>query len=276
MILVAQSTVKSDEGHLDQAKRFVAAQAQDPIVVAQAASALAQAKSLLAQAQSTEAIALGNLRAAIGWFDPTRSPTVDPNWPASSDVEPPQLDALVTTARAHRPDIIQLDKLILAADASLTAAHDERRPYLSASAQTLWSPATTNWEPEPTWSAGISLTWLAWDGGKSAADVRVANANILSAQANRDQLLLTLTSTLESARSQIVANYNNVTASTEAVTSARFALKLADARYAHGLGSQIELADAQTAVTTAEGTLVTAEWQLADAWSQLRRATGQM
>ena len=45
-------------------------------------------------------------------------------------------------------------------------------------------------------------------------------------------------------------------ASTEAVTAARAQLKLAEARYTQGLGSQIELADAQTAVTTAEGNLV--------------------
>lgn len=276
LILVAESTVKSDEGHLDQAKRFVAAQAQDPIVVAQAQSALAAAKSALAQAQSTEAIALGNLRAAIGWFDPTRAPVVDPNWPMPAEVEPPQLAGLVETARAHRPDIVALDKLILASDASLTAAHDERRPTLAATATAFYGPNSQNWSPEPTWIAGITLSWLAWDGGKSAADVKVAHANLVTTIANRDQLLLTLTSTLESARAQIIANYGNVHASTEAVTAAQAALTLAEARYKQGLGSQIELADAQTAVTTAEGGLVTAEWQLADAWSQLRRATGQM
>ena len=57
--------------------------------------------------------------------------------------------------------------------------------------------------------------------------------------------------------------------------AARAQLKLADARYTQGLGSQIELADAQTAVTLAEGNLISAEWQLADAWAQLRRALGQ-
>jgi outer membrane protein TolC len=60
------------------------------------------------------------------------------------------------------------------------------------------------------------------------------------------------------------------------VQAAQAELKLANARYAQGLGSQIELADAQTAVTTAEGNLVSAEWQLADAWATLRRQLGQM
>jgi outer membrane protein len=274
LVIVAEATVKSEDAHLDQAKRFVAAQAKDPIEVAQAQSRAANARSALAQAQSNEAVALANLRAAIGWLDPQRAPAVDPTWPTPQDQEPDALAQLVTTARAHRPEIVQLDKQILASDASLTAAHAERRPTLSATASTQWNPGTTDWSPQPTWSAGLTLSWLLWDGGRSRADVRVANANLQSAIAQRDELLVTLTSELESARAEIVSNRANVQASTEAVTAAQAELKFADARYAQGLGSQIELADAQTAVTTASGNLITAEWQLADAWASLRRALG--
>jgi OMF family outer membrane factor len=275
LVIVAEATVKSEDAHLDQAKRFVAAQAKDPIEVAQAQSRDANAKSSLAQAQSDEAVSLANLRAAIGWVDPTRAPAVDPAWPEPSGQEPPELASLVERARAHRPEIVQLDKQILAADASLTAAHAERRPSLSANASTQWGPATNDWAPQPAWSAGLTLSWQLWDGGRSAADVKVARANLQSSIAQRDELLVTLTSSLESSRAQIVSNRANVIASTEAVTAAQAQLKLADARYAQGLGSQIELADAQTAVTTASGNLITAEWQLANAWATLRRSLGE-
>jgi outer membrane protein TolC len=274
LTVVATATVKSEDGHLDQAKRFVAAQAKDPIEVAEAQSRDSNAKSALAQAQSDEAVALANLRAAIGWIDPARAPAVDPNWPTPVDEQPPELAQLVDTARKFRPEIIQLDKQIAAADASLTAAHAERRPVLSASAGVQWTPDQGDWSPQPTWSAGLSLSWALWDGGRSWADQRIASANVTSAVASRDALLVSLTSALESSRAQIVANRANVDASTEAVTAAQAQLKLAEARYAQGLGSQIELADAQTAVTTASGNLITAEWQLADAWATLRRALG--
>ena len=277
LVKVAQATVASEEGHLDQAKRFVAAGAQDPIEVAQAQSRFANAKSALAQAQSNEAIALANLRAAIGMVELQQSLVVDPNWPDSPDKQPSPLGELVNVARQHRPEIIQLDKQIAASDASLTAAHAERRPILSASASVAeaYDFDGNSWVSQPTWAAGATLAWQLWDGGKSAADVKVAEANLVNSEAQRDGILVTVTSQLDSARSQIVANKANVAASTEAVTAAQTQLKLADARYSQGLGSQIELADAQTAVTTAEGNLVTAEWQLADAWAQLRRALGQ-
>src|SRR5206468_9041612 len=107
------------------------------------------------------------------------------------------------------------------------------------------------------------------------ADAHVARANLQNTIAQRDQLLVTLTSALEAARAQIISSHANVQASTEAVSAAQAQLKLAEARYAQGLGSQIELADAQTAVTTANGNLISAEWQLADAWAALRRALGE-
>jgi len=273
LVLVAETTVKSEDAHLDQARRFVAAQAHDPIEVAQAQARDANAKSALAQSQSNEAIALANLRSAIGWVDPLNSPTVAANWPTPPESEPLALAALVDAARKNRPEIVQLDKQIEAADANLTAARAERRPVLSANAQTQWSPGTGNWSPDPSWSAGLSLTWSLFDGGRSAADQRVANANLQISVAQRDALLVTLTSQLDAARSQIIANRANVAASTEAVTAAQAQLKLSEARYTQGLGSQIELADAQTAVTTAQGNLVQAEFQFATAWAQLHRAT---
>jgi len=275
LAVVAETTVKSEDNHLDQARRFVAAQAHDPIEVAQAQARAANARSALAQAQSNEAIALANLRSAIGWVDPTRSPTVAPNWPVPPETEPQALTALVDAARKNRPEILQLDKLLEAAGANLDAAHAERRPVLSATAQTQWSPGTGNWSPQPSWSAGLSLAWPLFDGGRASADIRIANANVLSASANRDALLVTLTSQLDAARSEIIANRANVAASTEAVSAARAQLQLSEARYTQGLGSQIELADAQTAVTTAEGNLVQAEFQLASAWAQLHRAVAQ-
>jgi outer membrane protein len=275
LVQVAEATVRSEDLHLEQARRFVAAGAKDPIEVAQAQSRDANAKSALAQARSNEASALANLRSAIGWIDPANSPIVSASWPAPLAADPPDLATLVDAARKHRPELVQLDKLLLAADASVAAAEAERRPVLSASASTQWSPGSDNWSPEPSWTAGLALSWSLFDGGRSAADARVARANLASAAAQRDAQLVSLTSQLDLSRAQIVANRANVAASTEAVASARAQLRLAEARYAQGLGSQIELADAQTAITTSEGNLVQAEYQLAVAWAQLRRNTAQ-
>jgi outer membrane protein len=273
LVTVAQATVVSEDAHLDQARRFVQAQAKDPIEVVQAQARAANARAALAQARSNAAIALANLRSAIGWVDPNQTLAVADSLPAPPE-QPPPLVALVDTARRQRPELVQLDRQVAAADANIDAARAGKRPVLSASARTDWSPATGQSVPQPSWSAGLNLSWLIFDGGRSAADVRVARANRESALAQRDALLLDLTSQLDASRAQIEANRAGVEASLEAVDAARAQLRLAEARYAQGLGSQIELADAQTAVTTAEGNLIQSEFQLASAWAGLRRALG--
>lgn len=273
LVKVAEATVQSEEQHLDQARRFVAAQAKDPIEVAQAQARAANAKAALAQSQSSQAIALANLRSAIGLLD-TRPITVDSSWP-TPPTTPPELAALVETSRKHRPELVQLERQIAAAEASVTAAEYGNRPVLAANASTQWGPDSNDWSPQPTWTAGLTLSWQFFDGGRAKANARVARADVIGSRAERDALLVSLTAQLDSARAQIVANGAAVAASDEAVTAARAQLQLAEARYAQGLGSQIELADAQQAVTTAEGNLVQAQWQLANAWTQLRRALGE-
>lgn len=275
LVISVTATVENEAAHLDQARRFVAAQAKDPIEVVQAQARAANARSALAQAQSDAAVALAALRAAIGAVDVTAEFNIDPNWPIPPREAPESLASLVALARKQRPELVQLDRQVAAAEASVNAARAERRPTLSATAQTQWNPSTNDWAPQPSWIAGLTVSWQFLDGGRRAANRSVANASVASALAQRDALLISLQLQLESARAQIIANTANVAASTEAVAAAHAQLNLANARYKAGLGSQIELGDAQTAVTTAEGNLISAEWQRARAWAQLQRALGR-
>lgn len=283
---VAETTVRNEELHLDQAKRFVAAQARDPIEVAVAQARAANAKAALAQSRSSAAISLANLRSAIGWVDPMQTLTVGQTWPtAPPDTMPPALPALVATARLKRPELVQLDKQVAAAEANIDVARKSRRPVLSATARVNYGPGAS-YDPmlgtfvsnfsatHPNWNIGLSLSWLLYDGGRRSADVRVARANRESALAQRDALLLQMTSQLDATRATIEAARASIEASTEAVTAARAQLRLAEARYAQGLGNQIELTDAQVALTLSEGNLIQAEWGLASAWASLRRQLG--
>ena len=57
-----------------------------------------------------------------------------------------------------------------------------------------------------------------------------------------------------------------------ALTAAQEAVRLAGGRYEAGTGNQVELLDAQAALANAEANLVRAEYDLAMAWTALRRA----
>lgn len=274
LVVVAQAAVDSEQLHLEQARRFVAAGSRDPIEVAQAQARAASARSALAQAQASHAVALGTLRATIGIVDPTQQVETELTWPGPPPSGELAAPALVAQARARRPELAQLDKQLAASEAQLHEVEVSRRPVLSAFANTQWGPDSSDWTPQPSWNAGVTLAWTAWDGGRAAAEAKVARANLRAARAQREALLVSLTAAVESARARIVANGASVGSSNEAVAAATAALRLAEARYGQGLGSQIEVADAQAALTAAQGTLVSAEWQLAAAWAELRRIVG--
>jgi len=72
----------------------------------------------------------------------------------------------------------------------------------------------------------------------------------------------------------VAAAKANIAAATEALVNARELLRLAERRYETGLGSAIELGDAQLARNTAAAQEVSARYSLASARAQLLFALG--
>ena len=160
--------------------------------------ALANARSTLAQAQSNAAVALANLRSAIGWVDPTVTFTIDERWPAPPVDDPGELGVLVDAARKHRPELVQLDKQVLASEASITAALATRRPVLSANASTQWNPDSIDWTQQPHWQARASACrGRCSTAGGPRPRPAIARANLAATIAERDGLLVSLTSQLD-------------------------------------------------------------------------------
>ena len=71
----------------------------------------------------------------------------------------PRAKTSTTAADDARADAwLALDKQLAASDALVDAAHKERMPILAASASTGWVPSQENWDPQPTWTAGVVLS----------------------------------------------------------------------------------------------------------------------
>ena len=80
---------------------------------------------------------------------------------------------------------------------------------------------------------------------------------------------------MEQSRLGVRAAAATLGAAKDASQAAREQLTLQEGRYQTGVGSIIELSDAQTALTTALGQEVQSQFQLAVARSQLLRALGR-
>ena len=80
---------------------------------------------------------------------------------------------------------------------------------------------------------------------------------------------------MEQARLAVRAAKASLVAANEAETNAKEQLRLAEGRYAAGVGSIIELGDAQVAATTAQAQKVQADYNVSTARAQLLNALGR-
>jgi outer membrane protein len=274
LVAVAVDAEKTALRHLDEAHRFVAAGAQDPITEATAAATAASESALRAQAEGNYRAAIAGLRLTIG--DPSMPDDValDPGWPSAVPGEDKDRVELVQQALGQRPELLTARLDVEAADASVTAASYGKRPSLSAGASFDW-PVTNHAVPDPIWIASLTLSVPIFDGGLMRAQTREAEANRAVASANQKSEELTVEHDVEAAWVLIKSADATVASSQTAVDTARKQLTLAEGRFHQGVGSAVELADAQNAVVSAEGQLVSAQYSLATARTQLRRALGQ-
>ena len=119
------------------------------------------------------------------------------------------------------------------------------------------------------------MSWQIFQGGLTRQEVREAEANLAGLVAQLDGERQQLRVDVDGARLAVKAAKATTAASQEALANARERLRLAEQRYQVGVGSPIELGDAQVALTQAAAQLVQADDRLAVARAQLLHALGR-
>jgi outer membrane protein len=184
------------------------------------------------------------------------------------------LGPLMTKAIATRPEIAALVKLRDSADATLSSAKGTYGPSISAGAS-VTDYGVNLGQLVPDWSLGVSATWPLFQGGLTRGLVHQAEAGIDNADAQKAVEELQVRLDVDSARLAVRAAKATIGAVADALTSAREQLRLAEQRYATGVGNIIELNDAQVAYTTAAAQVVSARYALATARAQFLAAMGR-
>jgi outer membrane protein len=273
LVDVARETLDDQKRHLTQVAGFVQVGTQPAIALAQQQASLANAQVQLITAQNNYETAKAQLNQAAGIAGETDYDVADQE-SLPIDDEDTQLDALVAKAIAGRPEIAALVKQREAQAQTLSSAKGSYGPTLSASAGAT-EQGTALDALVPNWNAGVLLSWPLFQGGLTKAQVRQAEAGIQSIDAQRSLEELQVRLDVDSARLAVKAAKATISAAQDAVTSAREQLRLAEQRFATGVGNIIELTDAQVAYTSAAAQAVAARYGLASARAQLLAALGR-
>src|SRR3569623_799462 len=261
LLLVAQDTVNNQEKHVTQTQGFVRAGMRPDIALATVRTALANAKVQLVTASNNLVLARATLNQSMGLPATTRYELAEDDV-APIDGEDGSVDELMNLANQRR-----------AQELTVQALKGGYGPALGATAG--GTEAGTQLDNMvPNWYLGLSLTWPILQGGLTRGQVREATGTLATLTASQQAELLQIRIDVEQAQLAVIAAKSTIAAATEALTNAREQLRLAERRYETGLGSAIELGDAQVAATEAAAQEVTARFSLGTARAQLLAALG--
>ena len=183
-----------------------------------------------------------------------------------------QLEESIVQAFKNRAELEQslLEKEI--SEEQRTIALSSIRPTISANAS---YQATNDFEDDfdfsDQYSAGLTIQWQLFDGGAARAGARQAEIAAQTAETlfadQRNQIRFAV----EQAFFQLESNKSNIGTATKEVELAEESLRLARLRFQAGVGTQTDVIDAQTQLTTARGSLLSAITNYNQSYVSLQR-----
>jgi len=187
---------------------------------------------------------------------------------------------LAAEAGAARPELASSQRVIDGAALGLRGVRGAYGPVLhlvlgATDAGPMADPgplqrANLRWN----YSAALVLSWPIFEGGRTRARVSEAEAVLAEARERQRGLTLDVGVEVERARRGIAAAKASIEVAGFALDSARERLRLAEGRYHAGVGTALEVSDAQLGLTSAAAQTVQARYDLATARAELMHALG--
>ncbi len=220
--------------------------------VLQARTALSQASLSVIQRDGAREIARGTVAQALGLPAPATVSLAPPPSTLPTDLQPPAFEELATALPDRRPDLRAQKLSVEAARASYESIDAQDRPSISLSASDGLSRSRPgNDDFAEGGSVGLSLKIPLFAGGRYQAQEIVAQRQVDLAQTEYERQKLSATSELWAAWQGVRTTAATVNASRDLVASASEAHRAALARYRAGLGSLIEVLNAQSTLADA-------------------------
>jgi len=269
--------------HRDFAGAGVRAGLRSPIELTRADADLARFEIGRIRARGGLSTAQMTLAAVIGSDEPALDAAGTPTLPADL----PALNSAIDQARARDPRILAVLAELHAEEQRTRAIAAELRPDFSVTASLSGraggAPPSGNGEPAdrqgflpevPNWDVGVVLSWPLFDGTNLAR----RGASRAREQVRREEIVLVdhnATATIRLAYAAVNVARTALPGLQRSVDAARANYAQAEARFRAGLGTSIELADAEALRTEAEIQLALGQFELARTRSSFGRALAE-
>ncbi len=248
VLKVAEQTVAARQLVADQVAALAKSKLKSALDVSFANVNLSEAKLLLISAQNELAASFADLSQALGDNTQERFALAEePIQPAL----PPDPSELVAEALKQRPDLLSLRLEHEAALKFATAEKDLSLPTISALATTGYLPTHDDRLSNRYLAAGINVNFPVFNGRLFSARRSEAELRAQAAEQNARDAENRISRDVAVAWLNASTAFQRLAVTTELLNEAKQALDLAQARYDLGLGSIVELSQAQLNETSA-------------------------
>ncbi len=271
VLTVAQETVNTRQTVVDQVDALAKAKLKSDLDLSFANVNLAQAKLLLLDAQNSHNAALAALSAILGFSNQQRFELVQDTEPFT----PPQenVDQLIADGLAKRPEIAALDYESQAAEKFRVAERDLQLPNIRALGTVGQAPVRNDHLSSWFGAVGVNMEIPVFNGFLFSARAREAQLRSQAATEKLRDLRNTVARDIRTSWLEANTAYNRLSVTKQLLDQANLALDLAQTRYKLGLGSIVELSQAQLQQTQAQIAHVEAGYQYRYAQAVLRFET---
>jgi outer membrane protein len=182
----------------------------------------------------------------------------------------------IALAKENRPFIKQQKAVVLSNNSQVGVARSGYFPQINATAGPEFrsSPLTDNIrEARSGYVFGATGTWAIWDWGATFGAVKQAKAILEQSKVTLDDDVRQVELEVQQAFANVLQGRELIKATEKSVEQAAEALRLATARLDAGAGTQLEVLDARTQLTTAQSNRLQALYTYNAAVAEFDRAT---
>ena len=270
---VAQQSVRDYDGHVTnvQAQYNVGLVASSDVLAAR--TNLANAQTTLITRQNSADVAETDLNIVIGYPVSTSIETADKEMrylPYNVTLEQAKAYALL-----HRATLVKSAMDVKSAEESVKQAKAGYLPTVSLTAgKNYASDDNYRGTSNNGWSVGANASLDIWDGGSTRNTIKVREAQLESAKEANLAAVDGVLYDVQSAYLNLRAAEQTISSTKVAVEEAQESFRIASLRYRAGVGSNLDVLDAETSLTTARNNYVQALYNYNIYVATLEQAVG--
>ena len=241
----------------------------------QARTAYSQARLNRQQAEGNASIAVGTLANVVGLEADAPLKLAPPILMEPTIEEKRTVKELIEVAKADRPDLAAAEAQVNAAQAAVRQAKAGGLPTfpLFANYGDNYSQGFGNYR---TWSIGVSINVPLFTGYSDTYKIRAAQASLESSVAAQNLLTKRISLDVWSAYHNLQTAYNTFVSSTDLLASSAEAERVALGRYKVGVGTILDLLNAEANLANARLQHIQAQYNWYTSRAALAQAIGRL